>query len=89
MASNNKKCFCTAPLSPNGTCQYGCDPALRAPGRRAVSTDAKIKDRERRSYRLGFTKNDIANGAAKVIPIRISEPMAAMGRRAAAGRWRR
>jgi hypothetical protein len=42
-----RKCFCTEPLRPDGTCRYGCDPALRAPAWRIGHVNQTLRRRER------------------------------------------
>lgn len=43
MVRTNKKCrVCIERLQDDGTCKYGCDPALSSPAKRTRSTGAKV-----------------------------------------------
>jgi hypothetical protein len=49
-APRAKKCsVCTGYLRLDGTCKWGCDPKLKAPGKRAVEVERAAKKREEKA----------------------------------------
>lgn len=62
-----RKCYCTEPLRPDGTCKWGCPPEARAPGKRAARVDRVQRDRDRRAG-IGLRVDHVREAAAKVVP---------------------
>jgi hypothetical protein len=82
------KCYCTAPLLPDGTCRHKCDPALRRPSQRRLHSDAVVRQRARDADRcLGLSQELLAEKARRTCPTTAgSASTRRLHRRASGGR---
>ena len=53
---------------PDGTCRYGCDPALRRPAHRALMVGAAQKKHDRQRTTIGLSIDKVREAAARVVP---------------------
>lgn len=61
------RCFCTEALLPDGTCRHGCDRSLRAPHKKALIANARLKERSRGIHVIGLGRAEAAEGCLKAM----------------------